>query len=63
MIEQTLYYGLVCIAGQWQTVNNANIATADQNAILLNFTSEKKRQAYITENQIQLTNDNPNTDH
>ena len=63
MIEQTLTYGLVCINGQWQLVNNANIATADQNAILLNFTSEKKRQAYITENQIQLTNDNPNTDH
>ena len=55
MIEQTLIYGLVCIADQWQTVNNANIATMDEDAILLNFDTDEQRQQYVDSHHISIS--------
>lgn len=54
MIEQTLTYGLVCINNEWQTVNNANIATTEQEAILLDFETEEARNEYISNNNISI---------
>ena len=55
MKQAVLTIGLTCINGEWQMVNNANIATMDEDAILLNFNSEEERQQYVDDNNISIS--------
>jgi hypothetical protein len=55
MKQAILNYGLIRINGEWQLVNNANIATMDEDALLLNFNSEEERQQYVDDNNISIS--------
>jgi hypothetical protein len=52
MKQAVLTIGLTCINGEWQLVNNANIATMDEDAVLLDFETEEARDEYISNNNI-----------
>ena len=54
MKQAVLTIGLTCINGEWQSVNNAHVATTESEAILLEFETEEARNEYISNNNISI---------
>jgi hypothetical protein len=60
MITKVVKYGLTFINNVWAKIENANIHTVVEDAIILDFETEQERDNYITENNIVIEEVNEN---